>query len=886
MFICETRIIAGVSIPTQAGRGAAFGASDLEYDAIVYATVAYELEKRLSDTQKRSTDLLRAEKNKVDKIRVRLEAVKKTAREEQQRAAELEMSRIDVQRANEESRRKMQRTLKEMKNLESEVRVMKIAIGAKDKTIERLEKSKKSALNKKESDMKRLQQRTNDLVQDFKAVEQELQDMQADVEALRRLVAEAEHQKLELRTKLEQSQTSLARKSEEQKHLKDLLMRNTNRSKNRGRALKKAREKLAALQDEFKETSSLLKPKRKFRKSFGDLRSRNQRSKRIKMYKEKLVIVQKKLMDGYMIDVDGYGPMEIVTTVEEDDVVISFRKGSSNEDKIRQYVKLHDEGISLKKIQKIRMLSPWTVPKREDLRNKIKLLNDEARELFDIKVDEKSFHAFPEQTILHMIKKHKIKVPDGRIDIGVTGDGRGTGSSLHTVKMQFVILQEGRKTFKRNRLLNRCCIITNEPSFICFNDRQYFLCLVKGSENRSEMPDLLKPTLNALEKLQRDGLYVGGEKIDVFLHLWADAKFIQICCGTPRFCEDKENCTMCYSRPSEREDPLLRWPIEEGRYHHEIDKHGLQSPDLFHFIPMSRRWPEGMHMVLRFAHDKLVKAGLTEIICNEMKEEGKGLKFIEEEMHAIGIGSFHFKAVKGKDPTSMGGWTYRSLSFTEVCEVAEEFDFVHGFEKNQEKGRRLQEVLRSWMRLYRMVYCCFPGDGPPVSAEEMFHVHSDLFSKLTQGVDAEPGEEEDEVEQDAGWPLHMIRTYYAHTWHTHVPDLYERSKQYAPLFNDPESLDENPELWGGGLKPFRTDALERSNLLYFHQYFQQMNRQPKLVMEQSGMLECRLMLDNQEEHPLWCAHCGKGYKQRKSLHSHEATCRQAPIDNSATSYAI
>ena len=77
-------------------------------------------------------------------------------------------------------------------------------------------------------------------------------------------------------------------------------------------------------------------------------------------------------------------------------------------------------------------------------------------------------------------------------------------------------------------------------------------------------------------------------------------------------------------------------------------------------------------------------------MTHEMKEEGEGLKAIEEEMHAMGLGSFHFKAVKEKDPTSMGGWTFRSPSFTEFCEVAEEFEFERMFRKNPDKGRRLQ----------------------------------------------------------------------------------------------------------------------------------------------------------------------------------------------------
>lgn len=106
----------------------------------------------------------------------------------------------------------------------------------------------------------------------------------------------------------------------------------------------------------------------------------------------------------------------------------------------------------------------------------------------------------------------------------------------------------------------------------------------------------------------------------------------------------------------------------------------------------------------------------------------------------------------------------------------------------------IDNIIKKWVRLYRFVFCTYPGDGPCTTPEEMFDVHSALYTALTAGDDVEPGEESDDNEEDgeSSWPKQLIRTYYAHySWLCHVPDLYERSKIYAHYFQEPEDLEQD-----------------------------------------------------------------------------------------------
>ena len=62
----------------------------------------------------------------------------------------------------------------------------------------------------------------------------------------------------------------------------------------------------------------------------------------------------------------------------------------------------------------------------------------------------------------------------------------------------------------------------------------------------------------------------------------------------------------------------MRWAIECDRCECCIGDYGIVDTDLFDFIPLERRWPEGMHTAIRFAGDKLTKSAFTETTTLEM----------------------------------------------------------------------------------------------------------------------------------------------------------------------------------------------------------------------------------------------------------------------------
>jgi len=747
--------LGGCTLDARPGRGAAFGMSDDRCDAIALAVVVAEKDKRLSELSKRHSEDMRRLWDKNGKLKESMSSLRNKMHAIEKENCRLVSELLDASRSKKKEARSHSKLRAENDKLRRERDVPQKALKAKEKRKCELETQLKSKLQVQTALCGRLSTRLD-------AKKEELQ-------VLKRTVADSTNNEISLRHDLAKAQKSLKEKDKLVKHAEDekkasldemkanmdalgrKMTKLADRSKNRGRALKKLRGKMETMDEKAEECVELLGAKRNL-KPMASL-SERQKRRRTKQMKETLATVTRKVLDAYKVNIEGCGDMAFKLDVTEDDVLITAMKGSTVHDQVKAFLRVHDEGLSMKKIQKVHSINPWAAPSAKDMRMLKNKRNEEMEnDILDIECDEDSFHVFPKKTLLHLAKKRNLKFPNNRCDLTLEGDGRGTGNSVNTVKLQFRLFEEGRKTFQK--------------------DRSHLLCLLTGCENRKGMPKLMKKTLDACRKLQEEGFECEGRQMSVHWHLLADGKFMQLCCGTCRFCLEDHNCTMCLSKPSEREDPTVRWAIEHDRCECCIGEHGIVDTDLFDFIPLERRWPEGMHTAIRFAGDKLTKSAFTEMTTLEMKKEGAGLRAIENEMRRIGFKSFAFKAAKSKDPSAVGACTCRTLSYVDLVKVAEEFEFAPMFKKNPAKGMRMQHALRDWMRFFRLTCCNCPGDGPVVSADEMFAAHSQLHSALISGGDEEPGESEDDEEDDpASWPTKLIHTcyMYAHSFHSHVP---------------------------------------------------------------------------------------------------------------------
>ena len=128
-------------------------------------------------------------------------------------------------------------------------------------------------------------------------------------------------------------------------------------------------------------------------------------------------------------------------------------------------------------------------------------------------------------------------------------------------------------------------------------------------------------------------------------------------------------------------------------------------------------------------------------------------------------------------------------------------------------------------------------------------------------------------------------------WVAHWGQMYERSKAYAHLFQPRDAMDTKGDIHErGGLKFAFTQALERTNLKYFHQYFMTMSRRPKEVISDSGYQMLREMLNpfKTNKSKFFCRWCGRGFCYRKRYVDHEdKRCRQrAPPDDSKSGYYV
>ena len=246
-----------------------------------------------------------------------------------------------------------------------------------------------------------------------------------------------------------------------------------------------------------------------------------------------------------------------------------------------------------------------------------------------------------------------------------------------------------------------------------------------------------------------------------------------------------------------------------------------------------------------------------------------GLHFESNAKPSDQVRKFQFCAAGSKDPSAIGSWSCKTPNYKTIVAVCEHFDFAGGFKKEPERGAKLQELIRTWIAFHKEAQV-HPGDGPTDTAQEFFDKHSEWADDLTEGSEGTPGRRDFGRK---GWPLTLIRKFYTHSWICHQPEMLVRSRKYAHHFGHEMNAE------GAGMKVFRTDSLERSNLIFFHAYFQIYSRRPDVICYEAGMNNLRKLFNDacDDRAKFWCRHCGsRGYVQEKSYRKHEdELCHQA-----------
>lgn len=480
-------------------------------------------------------------------------------------------------------------------------------------------------------------------------------------------------------------------------------------------------------------------------------------------------------------------------------------------------------------------------------------LNAKIEETLDLDYGPEHFHVRPEQWIRYLLRYRGLH-REKEVHVLVEGDGRGTGNSLHTVIVSFRLLNEGRFLFR--------------------SDRQYILSLLVGKESR-ELARKLKEQYAELEKIQATGLnFEEADRswnVKVLIHTIGDAKWQGLNYGLCSFRlnhKDAQNCLFCKCKFSQRSKVLAKWwKTDLTRYDNkQIGKHGQIAEDLVPFVPMERRWMENLHFVLRFIHDKLIAYAFTEALNSEFATPGAAISAIESEMQSkrVEIGWSHFEivAVETKDKDAKGGYSWGSVTYELAVKTARNFNFRVCFPKSKSRGDLVHNGIREMMQYYDELQV-WPGTGPNTSSRILWDKYSKLVARLVKGGKGLPGSK---TFKKKGMPKVTV-TPYAHMFINHIPEQYERSKMFASFFAHGAKFD--PEK--GGLKPFRTDALERENLRFFHAYFQNMSRIEEKIAHEAGMIALRLFFNTEvlDRSKIFCRWCQRGFVYKENLKNHE-----------------
>ena len=267
---------------------------------------------------------------------------------------------------------------------------------------------------------------------------------------------------------------------------------------------------------------------------------------------------------------------------------------------------------------------------------------------------------------------------------------------------------------------------------------------------------------------------------------------------------------------------------------------------------------------------------------------------------SIGLKNFTMIGGKSKDSTAEASLRWTGLSYTDTLKVAVNFNFTSGCLNNPGKGLLLQETITDFVSMYKELVV-WPGDGPKVGPSETFDAHSRMLAKLlgqdpdetlqqgdnqavddsdwededarddiSEGDEEEEGSDEDLLPGEAGhreqsFPRTTI-TPYAHMFVCHSGEDYERSKAYAQHFQPDDDTVAAEKFEGrGGLKFALTQALERSNLMFFHQHFQTLARRCEHLMRDAGFQELRRFFNSAkvDRSKLFCNWCGRGFLYNK-----------------------
>jgi hypothetical protein len=223
---------------------------------------------------------------------------------------------------------------------------------------------------------------------------------------------------------------------------------------------------------------------------------------------------------------------------------VNMRKDSTALQTMQKAMTLRDsKGISKTKIHEFRQLFPESISPVSSVTKEEKVMNELIRnklKINDSAPDE--FHVDPLSWVRHLIELRGLdRVVDDVIHILLEADGRGTGSSFHSIILQMRLLNEGPTLFR--------------------NDRAYLLSLVVGKESHAVFKDKLGAQLKALEELQKNGFRrkSDGKLIKVKLYLVSDAKFAQLAHGMIRFCDKGCHCLYCRMHSDEIDNLDKTW---------------------------------------------------------------------------------------------------------------------------------------------------------------------------------------------------------------------------------------------------------------------------------------------------------------------------------------
>jgi hypothetical protein len=702
---------------------------------------------------------------------------------------------------------------------------------------------------------------------------------------------------------------------------------------NRGRLIKKLRAGLSAAKEQGGGRggalqSALKLPTRKLKAEVGARQQRRRRAKFIHSMKAALQCVS----GAYGLNLDGYGALELCRDDDEEMSIssVKLRKGSSVSVQVKKFLALHDQkAVSKTKLHEVRMLTN-AGPSIAQIKAYQDELTDLVEDTIEISSSEDHFMVDVFDMVRYVLESRGIPLEDSKGELTahlcIEADGRGTGNHLKTVVMLFRVLNEGRMIHRADRAYLLALVK---------GDESHAMCKSTLGPVRKQLKELQASGINISDPSNP------GETmhVNIVLHLLADGKWQAICHGMTSFAttrgKNARNCLFCPCHASKRADVEVYWHTYPDRFSNDrIGSFGQLREDLFPFIPVERRWMENMHLFLRFVGDKLVAEAITCIVNDEFETEADGMTYVEKQLQdkPIGISSFKFYAVRAKsrDPSAEAKLAWRSLSYTQLFCVAEHFEVASGFRKNPEKGRRLQRAMRGFVDMYKEIVV-WPGDGPKVSDAAIFKANSELLADLlgrdlprihpqvvqaapsplqaggphdrdesgaaasssssaSDSDDASPGEssassgeESDEPGEDGHKETFFPRTTitpYAHMWNCHWGQMYERSKKLAYLFQNIGAAETNPD-WAerGGLKPFLTQCLERTNLNFFHATFQSLDRHTAEFMYAAGMSMLRAMFNPEtvDRSNHFCSWCGRGFVYNKRAIDHEAKrCKQRP----------